>query len=153
MTQEMHKSTIEMELMTKSMHKVAEKTERETTSMHIITFVTLVFLPGTFIAVRVGILLFTLRGRFSTNHDQTFFGSGLFQWDQNNPEQTYPAWKGDFFALFAKICFPLMAGTILIWFGAYWWATKHRANVDSNGNSDEEAQLLDSFACKAQEKA
>ncbi|CRG92665.1 hypothetical protein PISL3812_09729 [Talaromyces islandicus] len=105
MTLEMHQSAIEMERMTKSMHKVAEKTERETASMHIITFATLIFLPGTFIA--------------------TFFGSGLFQWDQNNPGEM-PVWKPEFFALFAKICFPFMAGILLIWMGAYWWATKSR---------------------------
>lgn len=33
------------------MRKIADKTERETASMHIITLVTLIFLPGTFVAV------------------------------------------------------------------------------------------------------
>lgn len=42
--------------MTVDMHTVAEKTQRETASMHIITLVTLVFLPGTFLAVRNVIL-------------------------------------------------------------------------------------------------
>lgn len=33
------------------MEDIAFKTKRETSSMHIITFVTLIFLPGTFMAV------------------------------------------------------------------------------------------------------
>ncbi|KAI6313895.1 hypothetical protein MCOR14_002265 [Pyricularia oryzae] len=77
------------------MRKIADKTERETASMHIITLVTLIFLPGTFVA--------------------TFFGSGLFQWDDNDPELEFPRWKPEYFKLFAGICFPLMTITILGW--------------------------------------
>lgn len=33
------------------MEDIAHRTKQETTSMHIITFVTMVFLPGTFVAV------------------------------------------------------------------------------------------------------
>jgi hypothetical protein len=51
MTAEMHNSTINMESLTQSMHSIAEKTGNETASMHIITLVTLIFLPGTFVAV------------------------------------------------------------------------------------------------------
>jgi hypothetical protein len=123
MTLDMHQSTIEMERMTKSMHKVAEKTERETASMHIITFATLIFLPGTFIAVRVCTPLRKLGNPLTLQ--QTFFGSGLFQWDQNNPG-AMPVWKPEFFNLFAKICFPFMGGILLIWGGAYWWAIRSR---------------------------
>lgn len=35
------------------MQRLADKTSRETASMHIITGVTLIFLPATFVAVRV----------------------------------------------------------------------------------------------------
>lgn len=132
MTLDMHQSTIEMERMTKSMHKVAEKTERETASMHIITFATLIFLPGTFIAVRICTPLHKLENPLT--FDQTFFGSGLFQWDQNNPG-AMPVWKPEFFNLFAKICFPFMAGILLVWGGAYWWAIRGR---DPRGNSGDE---------------
>lgn len=94
-TEQMHKSTLNMESVTESMHVIAQKTEKDTSSMHVITIVTLLFLPGTFVA--------------------TFFGSGLFQWDEANPEMSFPIWKGEFFKLFAKICFPLMGATITIW--------------------------------------
>lgn len=40
-----------MELLTDAMNDIAEKTRLETVSMRIITWVTLCFLPGTFISV------------------------------------------------------------------------------------------------------
>ncbi|KAK3942689.1 hypothetical protein QBC46DRAFT_283190, partial [Diplogelasinospora grovesii] len=102
-TVDMHNSTLNVEAMTKSMHKIAEKTERETASMHTITVVTLIFLPGTFVA--------------------TFFGSGLFQWDQNNPVTSTPIWKPGFFVLFSAICFPMMGVIILLWYLQTKWKT------------------------------
>ncbi|KAG8164438.1 hypothetical protein KVR01_006356 [Diaporthe batatas] len=69
MTKDMHQSSLEMEAMTKSMKKVAEKTAIQTSSMHLITLVTLLFLPATFVA--------------------TFFSSGAFQWDQDDPPSNH----------------------------------------------------------------
>src|SRR5438034_312840 len=40
-----------MEKITEEMRSIAKKTERETVSMRIVTLVTLIFLPGTFISV------------------------------------------------------------------------------------------------------
>ncbi|KAK4653593.1 hypothetical protein QC762_508290 [Podospora pseudocomata] len=115
-TEQMHKSTLNMESVTESMHVIAQKTEKDTSSMHVITIVTLLFLPGTFVAVRLG-LPTLIAHAFTTllTYSQTFFGSGLFQWDEANPEMSFPIWKGEFFKLFAKICFPLMGATITIW--------------------------------------
>ena len=42
-----------MEDWTAKMHAIAVRTEQETLSMHVITIFTLVFLPGTFISVRL----------------------------------------------------------------------------------------------------
>ncbi|KAK0721399.1 hypothetical protein B0T21DRAFT_386272 [Apiosordaria backusii] len=150
-TADMHSSTLTMEKVTVSMHTIAEKTEKETASMHIITLVTLVFLPGTFVAVRLG--LPTMLAWISTTiltFNQTFFGSGLFQWDDQNPLTSTPIWKGDFFLLFAKICFPLMAATILIWLLAYYWphwrAYRRRqrsADEEQGGKDPEELGLMD----------
>lgn len=39
------------------MHEIAVKTKQETLSMHVITIFTLIFLPGTFIAVSIPALL------------------------------------------------------------------------------------------------
>jgi hypothetical protein len=134
-------SALRMEEMTQDMHKVAEKTARQTASMHIITLVTLVFLPGTFVAVRTG-LPYLRKYVTALTGDQTFFGSGLFQWDDDNPLEM-PMWKPQFFALFAKICFPMMAGTILIWFAAYWWAKRlGREEQKEHGLEERQQQAL-----------
>ncbi|KAI6352790.1 hypothetical protein MCOR25_009284 [Pyricularia grisea] len=93
------------------MRKIADKTERQTASMHIITLVTLIFLPGTFVA--------------------TFLGSGLFQWDDNDPELRFPRWKPEYFNLFAGICFPLMFLTILGWLIAYIFGTNNRRSANA----------------------
>ena len=45
-----------MEEMTRDMHEIAHKTKQETISVRIITFVTLFFLPGTFISVCIFVL-------------------------------------------------------------------------------------------------
>ncbi|EEY16220.1 conserved hypothetical protein [Verticillium alfalfae VaMs.102] len=42
-------SALRVETVTDDMHDIAKKTERDTSSMHVITFFTLVFLPGTFL--------------------------------------------------------------------------------------------------------
>lgn len=47
-----HESTRNMEAISHEMHRIAQKTKQETVSMRVITFVTLFFLPGTFISVR-----------------------------------------------------------------------------------------------------
>lgn len=142
MTKEMHLSTIEMEDMTRSTKVLAEKTEKQTTSMHIITGVTLVFLPGTFVAVRYGLQIFCSRKfmEFLTNN-QTFFSSGSFQWDQNNAKSgDMPYWKPEFFLLFAKVCFPMTGVIMLLWFGAYQWARWREWRRRTMG--DEENQRL-----------
>lgn len=137
MTKDMHMSTIEMESMTKSMKEVAEKTEKQTTSMHIVTLVTLFFLPGTFVAVRFVLPYLWTTLQFLTNR-QTFFSSGTYQWDQNNAGgSTMPYWKPEYFAMFAKICFPMTGGILFLWLLLYYWAS-WRGKIAQH---DEENQL------------
>ena len=50
-------STSNMQRVTAEMHDIAIKTKQETISMRIITFVTLCFLPGTFISVSTFLVL------------------------------------------------------------------------------------------------
>ena len=99
----------------RKMETIARKTEQETLSMHIITFVTLIFLPGTFIAVRslrsplvskVGIL---------TSNTQTFFQSGIIAWNDAGVKGASWLFREDAFALFAEISFGITAVTITIW--------------------------------------
>lgn len=135
MTEEMHQSTKRMEEMTACTKILAEKTEKQTTSMHIVTLVTLVFLPGTFVAVRYGLPSFRKYAEVLTA-SQTFFSSGAFQWDQNNPESSQmPYWKPGFFALFAEICFPMTGGIILLWYLSYEWARWRREREEQKSSS------------------
>ncbi|KAK7928084.1 hypothetical protein PG985_005082 [Apiospora marii] len=85
-----------------TMQKIAQRTAHETASMHIITLVTLIFLPGTFVA--------------------TFFNGGNFNWDSGDAGG--PPWhfNSEVFELFMEVSLPLMAFVIIVWFGAYWWA-------------------------------
>ena len=50
-------SSDKMEDWTAKMHAIAVRTEQETLSMHVITIFTLIFLPGTFISVRLRMIL------------------------------------------------------------------------------------------------
>lgn len=140
MTEEMHRSTLKMEEMTESTKTLAEKTEKQTTSMHIVTLVTLVFLPGTFVAVRYGLPTLSKSTEFLTKI-QTFFSSGSFQWDQNNADSTaMPYWKPEFFALFVKVCFPMTGIIFLIWLGLFYGARYRRRQRAAI--RDEEQQWL-----------
>ncbi|KAF6807764.1 hypothetical protein CSOJ01_07966 [Colletotrichum sojae] len=82
---------------TDQMKRLADKTSRETASMHIITGVTLIFLPATFVA--------------------TFFQSGIFLWKEA-PDDMEEAWKyqGAGLSLFCKVCAPLTLVTIGGWY-------------------------------------
>jgi len=78
------------------MEDVAIKTKHETLSMHIITFFTLVFLPGTFVC--------------------TFMASGIIDLNTGDVD-TFNYWKVRSGALwlFIAICVPLMAITLSTW--------------------------------------
>ncbi|KAK8019107.1 hypothetical protein PG990_004245 [Apiospora arundinis] len=94
-SQRMQSSSDVMERVTKNMHTIAERTERDTSSMHFITFLTLVFLPGTF-----------LGALFST----PIFGDA--------PEDGSSTWllNQDLLFLFLKICLPMMVIFVGLWF-------------------------------------
>jgi hypothetical protein len=144
-TQDMHASTLNME-------QLAEKTEKETSSMHFITLVTLVFLPPTFVAVRYGLPLIHRVSMPLTSGNQTFLGSGVFQWEGGDGEgqrtATTPVWKPYYFKLFAAIAFPLMGITILIWLGAtILWPKVGRAMSWVKGYSRSEKLQGDEEAC------
>ncbi|RGP66773.1 hypothetical protein FSPOR_6368 [Fusarium sporotrichioides] len=82
------------------MEDIAFKTKRETSSMHIITFVTLIFLPGTFMA--------------------SFFQSGILEWPPLNADEPWNlggSWKLNtkIFGLFFGISSTITVITIMLW--------------------------------------
>ncbi|KAI5920307.1 hypothetical protein F4810DRAFT_440630 [Camillea tinctor] len=78
------------------MEKIAFRTANETAPMHIITAVTLIFLPGTFLA--------------------TFFQSGVLQWQEVADIQSTWLFRPRAFTLFIAICLPMMALIFLGWY-------------------------------------
>ncbi|KAJ3567611.1 hypothetical protein NPX13_g6708 [Xylaria arbuscula] len=92
-----------MEEMTEDMHELTIQTKRDTSSMHVITFVTLVFLPGTFVA--------------------TFLGAGFYQWPDPSDGDTpavFPDFRPEYFFLFLEISLGLTLATVLLWWGKTW---------------------------------
>ncbi|KAL8392051.1 hypothetical protein RB595_002306 [Gaeumannomyces hyphopodioides] len=76
---------------------LTEKTAVQTTSMHVITIVTLIFLPATFVA--------------------TFFQSGVFLWNENAADEMTEPFRllPENIALFSYVCVPIMILTIGSW--------------------------------------
>lgn len=105
------------------MEKIAEKTEKDTGSMHVITIVTLLFLPGTFFAVRH--LLAPCFQRFVRNYRltplsmQSLLQSGVFELKQVDLGES--SWKlnGGVFNLFIVITVTAMIVTFLVWLVVY----------------------------------
>ncbi|KAF4441525.1 hypothetical protein FACUT_2624 [Fusarium acutatum] len=81
-------------LSTRNMENIANKTKRETSSMHIITFVTLIFLPGTFMA--------------------SFFQSGILEWPRVNAKAPWRLNK-EIFSLFFGLSATITIVTIVVW--------------------------------------
>ncbi|KAF7534429.1 hypothetical protein G7054_g6228 [Neopestalotiopsis clavispora] len=88
-TERMENSSKRVERVTNAMHKIALDTEKDTSSMHIITFFTLIFLPGTFLA--------------------TFFSTPIFG------DGSKTAFDNRLFLIFLEICLPLMVITLAAW--------------------------------------
>ncbi|KAF7187457.1 Mitogen-activated protein kinase kinase 2 [Pseudocercospora fuligena] len=100
-----HYSTINMENMTTQMHDIAKKTLVETVSMRIITVVTLLFLPGTFISTLMSTPIVAFKDGAVGFSGQNI-GSGALK-------------------LYLIVSLPLMSITLLAW-GFMIWREKHR---------------------------
>lgn len=154
-------STDQMMKWTVEMREIAIKTKQETLSMHVITIFTLIFLPGTFIAVSLPpflpnflltpFSLFSSPSPESNLASQTMFSSGVLRWDEDGTLGSDWVVRNDGLRLFVSICVPLTIVTISIWAAMYSlarrWARKHarpvgypeyadeRGVVDASGNS------------------
>jgi hypothetical protein len=123
------------------MHTIAVKTEHETVSMHVITVFTLIFLPGTFVAVRYGWPCFRRWFNAGLTHIQTFLGSGVIQWnDDGNLGADYMVLSRGM-ALFWYVSIPIMAVVLAVWALVYWVARRKRKSMNNQGISSDEKHL------------
>ncbi len=124
-------SSHEMMQWTHKMHEIAIKTKQETLSMHVITIFTLIFLPGTFIAVsRSSPDLLEPSPHPDHHHPhQTLFSSGILRWDDDGTLGSDWVVRGGGVRLFLSICLPLTVITVSIWGIMYAiarrWARRH----------------------------
>jgi hypothetical protein len=121
-------SAANMEQWTVKMHNIAARTEQETVAMGIITFFTLVFLPGTFVAVSIFTVLSYATSSTSLSciptllteccHHQTFFSSGIVSFDHSAEGSEMGDWEFRWPALqlFLVMSLPLMGLTMVTWY-------------------------------------
>ncbi|KAI1176694.1 hypothetical protein F4777DRAFT_545639 [Nemania sp. FL0916] len=146
-----------MEEMTENMHELTAQTKKDTSSMHFITFLTLVFLPGTFVAVRYALpTLWNFINSRLTNDDQTFLGAGFYQWPDSSPgggampTPTFPDFRPGYFWLFLEISLGLTFAAVLLWGAKVWLVPRamqqFRAIRGMKKQADEEALPLTPLA-------
>ena len=99
-----------METMTKEMHEIAQKTKIETVSMKIITVVTLLFLPGTFISVSLSILY--LKSHLTK---QTLMSTPMVSFPTAKPGFSLKNIRIGALELFLALALPLLVGTFVGW--------------------------------------
>ncbi|KAI1416917.1 hypothetical protein F5Y13DRAFT_101873 [Hypoxylon sp. FL1857] len=116
-------SSDRMEYMTQKMHDIAVRTEQETVSMHVITIFTLIFLPGTFIAVWIGIPPFLTN--FLTR-GQTLFSSGVFHWDDDGSLGSDWVIRKNALKLFFSVSLPMMVIILSAWSLLYLYMRRKR---------------------------
>lgn len=111
-----------------SMQKCTEEMHLKTISMHVITIFTLIFLPGTFVAVCNVDLSSVFQSALLIPYEiQTMFSSGIIVFGTEGSSGFGPN-LGDWkvrtagIKLFFIICLPLLACTLGLWFFAYVYA-------------------------------
>jgi hypothetical protein len=139
-------STVAMEKLTVEMAEIALKTRQETNSMHIITIFTLIFLPGTFVAVRYGAPYIRKTFVWALTAYQTFFSSGVLDFDGYDGdlpmvESIGYSTKWAALKLFAVICLPLMGATLSVW-GLWTWRQTKSFATNKEGDSKLEKGIL-----------
>jgi hypothetical protein len=100
-TQNQSEATDEMERLTKSMHFIGMIAQKEAIAMRIITVVTLVFLPATFVSVsrKNGLLIIC----FLTDVAQTFFGTDIIKYQNQSNGSSNDAPIGPYMGSFSAV--------------------------------------------------
>lgn len=134
-----------MELVTREMQEIARNTEKDTASMHVITFLALIFLPGTFLGVRLYYYYYQ-HSRHSKSQSpsyltasQSFFSTPIFEGQTPEGSENPSRWSfnGELFGLFARICLPMMVVVLVLW-GGWTWRVKRRSSRKVRGKGDDD---------------
>lgn len=109
---------------TDKMSELTVRTKQETVSIHVITVLTLIFLPGTFVAVRYGLPHLYRMVVWVLTRCQTFFSSNVIDF---KPSTSLGGWSTNWGALklFGIVCGPLMAVVLSAWALTYCLAARH----------------------------
>ncbi|KAI1208378.1 uncharacterized protein F4807DRAFT_431109 [Annulohypoxylon truncatum] len=120
-------SSNRMELMTQKMHSIAIRTEQETVSMHVITIFTLIFLPGTFIAVWTK---FPRLFPHLLTSAQTLFSSGVFNWNDDGNLDSEWVIRDSALKLFFSVSLPMMVIILSAWSVLYFYMRRKRKDEE-----------------------
>lgn len=101
-----------MERMTEAMHTIAHQTKMEAANMRIITLVTLFFLPGTFVSVRIANNFYNA---FQLIKKQTLMSTPIVHYPDDQRIINHDA-----LLLFLAMALPLLVITVVVWLGLYW---------------------------------
>ena len=107
-----------MENLTTHMKQIALKTEKETIFMRIITVVTLLFLPGTFVAVSHLHLVESLINKLTR---QTLMSTDIVKWQNDNDLISRFSWQA--LVMYLGITLPIMAFTLWV---AFWYRRREQ---------------------------
>lgn len=100
-------ATEKMETLTRSMHKIGFMSQKEAIAMRIITVVTLIFLPATFVS--------------------TFFSTDVVKYqNQNNSGGLSGSFSKTAMLRWLEVALPLTVVTLIVGYICFRWADKHR---------------------------
>lgn len=113
---------------TDNMEDLTRQAKREAVSVHAITLLTLFFLPATFVAVRLGPLVRHRPATWILTGLQTFFGSGVVEFEKKASTDGLGYWTVRWGAvrLFAIVCGPLTLLVFSLWAVTYWFMSSRR---------------------------
>ena len=133
MTHRAHESAQKMESLTTHMKHIALKTEKETIFMRIITVVTLLFLPGTFVAVsRHHHFRLTMKALIP----QTLMSTDIVKFQNDNDTISRFSWQA--LLMYFGITVPIMV--ITIW-AAFWYRRREQEKLKQKRADAEKANL------------
>ena len=116
LTKQAQESAKSMRDMTRNMQSIAQKTKQETVSMRVITLVTLLYLPSTFISVS-----FKPKRRVSglTTLTQTLMSTDIVNFRNDISGKPERIVRFEAIQLYIAISIPLTFATFVAWYGIY----------------------------------